>query len=98
MDTFVILRRHGWRTGDDLDEAAARSAQIGDGPMAGEVRWIRSYVVAESDGGLGTVCVYEATSADALRRHAERAGLPADEVLPVADMVLMRADPEPVGR
>lgn len=93
METFVIMRRNGWRTGEDLDEAAARSTEVGDGAMAGEVAWIRSYVVEEPDGGLGTICIYQATDADALRRHAEQAGLPADEVVPVADMVLVRPDP-----
>jgi hypothetical protein len=92
MDTYVILRRHGWRTADDLREAAARSTAEGE-RMSNDVRWIRSYVLAEPDGSVGTVCIYEASSPDAIRRHAEAAGLPVDEIVAVADTVIVRADP-----
>jgi hypothetical protein len=93
MDTYVIIRRNGWRDGAELEAAAAKSAQVGDEEMADDIRWIRSYVLAEDDGSLGTVCIYQASSADKVREHAQRAGLPADEVIPVADTVLVRADP-----
>ena len=63
--------------------------------MSDDIRWIRSYVLEESDGTVGTVCIYEASSAEAVREHADRAGLPADEVIPVADTVLVRPDPQP---
>ena len=95
MDLYVILRRQGWRSPAELEAAAARSSQVGDEEMSDDVRWIRSYVLDEGAGSVGTVCVYEATSADALRQHAERAGLPIDEVIPVVDTVLVRPDPEP---
>ena len=49
MNTYVILRRHGWRTAADLEEAAARSTAEGD-RMPDDIRWIRSYVLAETDG------------------------------------------------
>ena len=94
METYVILRRGGWRTGDDLREAAARSTVEGE-RMSDDVRWIRSYVTAETDGRVGTVCVYQATSPEAIREHASRAVLPVDEIIPVADTVLVRPDPEP---
>ena len=45
------------------------------------------------DGSVGTVCVYQATSPEAVRTHAQRAGLPVDEVVAVADTVLVRPDP-----
>jgi hypothetical protein len=92
METYVILRRGGWRTGDDLAEAAARSTAEGD-RMPDDVRWIRSYVLAEPDGTVGTVCVYQASSPEAIRRHAEAADLPVDEIVPVADTVIVRPDP-----
>jgi Protein of unknown function (DUF4242) len=95
MDTYVILRRGGWRTGDELAEAAARSTAEGD-KTPDDIRWIRSYVLAEDDGGLGTVCIYQASSPEAIREHAQRAGLPADEIIAVADTVIVRPDPEPV--
>jgi len=95
MNTYVILRRNGWPTGPDLEAAAARSTTVGDDEMSDDIRWIRSYVLAEEAGGLGTVCIYQASSAEKVREHAERAGLPVDEVIEVADTVLVRPDPEP---
>ena len=93
MELYAILRRNGWRTGADLEEAAARSTKVGNEDMPGDVRWIRSYVLDEGDGALGTVCIYEASSPDALRRHAAAADLPLDEIIPVADTVIVRPDP-----
>jgi Protein of unknown function (DUF4242) len=95
MQTYVILRRGGWRSPQELQEAAARSRHVGDDEMSDDIRWIRSYVVAESDGGLGTVCIYQASSPEKIREHAERAGLPADEIVEVADTVIVRPDPVP---
>jgi hypothetical protein len=97
MKTYVILRRGGWRTGDDLREAAERSRQVGDEEMSSDIRWIRSYVTSEPDGRIGTVCIYQATSEQAIRDHASRADLPVDEVVEVADTVLVRPDPEPAS-
>jgi hypothetical protein len=96
METYVILRRNGWRTPSDLQEAAARSTAEGDG-MPDDIRWIRSYVLSERDGSLGTVCIYEASSPEAIRAHAERAGLPVDEIIGVADTVIVRPDPAPAA-
>ena len=93
MDTFVILRRSGWRSGEELEEAAARSTTVGDDEMSDRIRWIRSYVLDEGAGTVGTVCVYQAEDEAAIREHADRAGLPVDEVIPVADTVLVRPDP-----
>ena len=95
MQTFVILRRSGWRTPEDLEAAALRSKQVGDEQMPDDVRWLRSYALAEQDGTVGTVCVYQATSPEAILEHAERADLPVDEIVPVADTVIVRPDPEP---
>jgi len=96
METYVILRRGGWRTGDDLREAAARSTVEGE-RMSEDVRWIRSYVTAETDGRVGTVCVYQASSPEAIRRHAAAAELPVDEIVKVGDTVIVRPDPERVA-
>jgi hypothetical protein len=96
VQTYVIMRRHGWATAADLQEAAARSTAEGD-KMPDDIRWIRSYVTAETDGSVGTVCIYQASSPEAIRDHAARAGLPADEIVAVADTVLVRPDPEPVA-
>jgi thiamine biosynthesis protein ThiC len=95
MDTYVILRRSGWRSGSDLEQAAERSRQVGDEEMSDDIRWIRSYVLEEDGGSVGTVCIYQATSPEAIKEHAQRADLPADEVIKVADTVFVRPDPEP---
>jgi hypothetical protein len=95
MDTYVILRRNGWRSPDDLEVAAERSRQVGDEEMSDDIRWIRSYVLEEGGGSVGTVCIYQATSPEAIRDHASRADLPIDEVIRVADTVLVRPDPQP---
>ena len=94
MDTYVILRRSGWRSPGDLEAAAERSKQVGDEEMSDDIRWIRSYVLEEGGGSVGTVCIYQATSPEAIRDHASRADLPIDEIIPVADTVLVRPDPE----
>ncbi|MEK6271808.1 MAG: nickel-binding protein [Actinomycetota bacterium] len=57
------------------------------------MRWIRSYVLEEDGGSVGTVRVYQATGPEAIRDHASRADLPIDEIIPVADTVLVRPDP-----
>jgi Nickel responsive protein SCO4226-like len=95
METYVIFRRNGWRTADELQEAARRATAEGE-RLGDDVRWIRSYVIAETDGSLGTVCVYRATSPEAIRRHAYAATLPVDEIVAVADTVVVRPDPESV--
>lgn len=93
MKTYVIRRESGWRTGEELQAAAARSRQVGDEEMSDDVRWIRSYVVQEGDGRLGTVCIYQATGQDEIREHASRAGLPATQIWEVVDTVVVRPDP-----
>ncbi len=96
MKLYVIVRRNGWASPGDLEKAAARSTAEGDKPDSG-VRWIRSYVLAEETGEVGTFCVYEADSPDAIRAHAAAADLPVDEIVPVADTVIVRPDPAPVA-
>jgi hypothetical protein len=96
MNLYGILRRNGWATAADLEVAGKRSAEVGDEEGSG-VRWIRSYVLAEESGEVGTFCIYEGESPEAIRTHAETAGLPADEIIPIADTVVVRPDPAPVG-
>jgi hypothetical protein len=96
MNLYGILRRNGWASPEDLEAAAARSTTEGDKPGSG-VRWIRSYVLSEESGGLGTFCVYEGDSPEAIRAHAAAADLPADEIIPIADTVIVRPDPTPVS-
>jgi Protein of unknown function (DUF4242) len=95
MNLYAILRRSGWRSPADLEEAAGRSSKVGDGEMSDDIRWIRSYVLEEDGGSVGTVCIYQASSPEAIRKHASLADLPVDEIIPIADTVLVRPDPEP---
>jgi hypothetical protein len=97
MKLYVIRRPGGWGTPEELQAAAARSRQLGDTEMSSDIRWIRSYVVHEEDGSLGTVCIYQASTPEKIREHAERAGLPATEIVEVADTVLVRPDPQPAA-
>jgi hypothetical protein len=97
MELFMIRRRTAWASADDLGRTAERSKQVAADEFPDEIRWIRSYVISEPDGTLGTVCIYEAASQDAVRRHADRVDMPADEVLPVADTVVIRPDPQPTA-
>jgi hypothetical protein len=92
MKTYVILRRRGWATPDHLQAAGARSTAEGD-KTPDDIRWIRSYVTAETDGSVGTICVYQASGEEAIRDHAARADLPTDEIVEVADTVIGRPDP-----
>jgi hypothetical protein len=93
MNQYAILRRSGWKSGGDLEQAAARSTKVGDEEMPQDIRWIRSYVLDEGSGAVGTVCIYEASSPEAIREHASRADLPVDEIIPIADTVIVREDP-----
>ena len=95
MQLYAILRRSGWSSADELQEAAARSTRVGNEEMPDDVRWIRSYVLEEGDGSVGTICIYQGTSPEAIREHASRADLPADEVIAIADTVVVRPDPTP---
>jgi sporulation protein YlmC with PRC-barrel domain len=96
METYLIVRRSGWRDAADVQGALARSITEGE-RMADDVGWIHSYVLEERDGRLGTVCIYQASSPEAVRRHAAAADLPVDEIVKVAETVLVRPDPVSAG-
>jgi hypothetical protein len=97
MQLYTILRRGGWRSGAELEEAAGRSKKVADEEMPDDIRWIRSYVLEEGGGSVGTVCIYEASSPEAIRKHASLADLPVDEIIPIADTVVVRPDPQPAA-
>jgi len=94
VKTYVIPRRSGWASTDALEAAEARSRRVGEQDLPDDVRWIRTYVVHEEDGSLGTFCIYQATGPEAIREHASLADVPADEILEVALTNVVRADPE----
>ena len=97
MQLYAILRRDGFSDEPDLQAAAARSTRVGNEEMPDQVRWIRSYVLAEPSGKVGTLCIYEAASPEAIREHARRAELPVDEIVSIADTVVVRPDPTPAA-
>jgi len=94
MNTYAIRREKAWPSTDDLGKAGERSTQVAADEFPDDIAWIRSYVLAEEDGSLGSVCIYQATNIDAVREHAKRVDMPADEVLEVLDTVIVRPDPE----
>jgi len=97
MKLYAIRRSSGWGTPEELQAAAAKSLKIGDEEMPDDIRWIRSYVVHEFDGGLGTICIYQASSPEKIREHASRVGMPATEIFEIADTVIVRPDPAVVS-
>lgn len=93
MQLYAILRRSAWADADELGLAAERSTKVGNEDLPDDVRWIRTYVLKEADGRVGTVCIYQATNPEALEKHAQLADLASDEIIPVADTVVVREDP-----
>jgi len=93
MNLYAIFRRGGFADAADLEDAAARSTKAGD-EMSSDIQWIRSYVLGEDSGTLGSVCIYRATNAETIRKHAAAAALPISEIVPVADTVVVRPDPD----
>jgi Nickel responsive protein SCO4226-like len=97
METYLILRRSGWETPAAFEQAADRSRAVCDQQLSEDVRWLRSYLLDEQWARIGSICVYEAPSPEAIRRHARLADLPVDEIVLVAGTVIERADPERVS-
>jgi hypothetical protein len=95
MDLYVIRRPSAWANLQELQVAGGKSAKVGNDEMSDRVRWIRSYVVKEPDGRLGTVCIYQATDPASIREHARRVGMPGDQIFPVLDTIVVRDDPMP---
>jgi hypothetical protein len=93
MNLYTIRRREAWTSPEEVQAIAKRAKEVADSDFPDEVRWIRSYVLADHDGTLGSLCVYQATDAEAIRRHAHRVGMPADEINEVLETVLVRPDP-----
>jgi uncharacterized protein DUF4242 len=91
----MIMRRAGWGSDEEVEQAAARSKRTREEQFSEDIRWIRSYIIKEPDGSIGSICIYQATSPDVIREHAKRAGLPADEILPISEAIVVQPDPEP---
>ena len=94
MQTYVVVRRSAWPTADEQREADIRSA-FEAARMADDIACITSYVLEESDRSLGSVCVFRASSPEAVRRHAAAADLPVGEIVKVIATAPAHPDPVP---
>ena len=74
MNNYAILRRSGWKSAGDLEEAAGRSRKVGDEEMSDDIRWIRSYVLEEGGGSDG---IDAGTRGPARRRSKSRPRSPS---------------------
>ena len=93
MNTYAIRRKHAWKSPEEVEQVAARSKQVADDEFPSDIRWIRSYVIAEEDGsGIDLHLPGDRPRGRAQARTS--VGMPADEILDVADMVVIRPDPE----
>jgi hypothetical protein len=92
VGTYVVVRRRAWRTHPDAVEAVAR-ATLEAARLSVIVTWAQTYVVEETDGTIGSICVYDAVSPEAVRYHSDAAELPVDEIVRVADTIVLRPDP-----
>jgi uncharacterized protein DUF4242 len=89
MPFFIIERRFA----DALTPDPTSAAEINLINDEESVRWLYSFLSADR---LKTYCLYEAPSADDIRRAAVRAGLPADVVVEVTDLVRPTGLLEPI--
>lgn len=96
MLLYAVIRRNGFVSLKELERAAVRATAAADEPGSG-VRWIRSYLLVEASAEVGTICVYEADSPQAIRAHAAAAVLPIDEIVPITGTFIVRPDPVPAG-
>lgn len=84
LTDFLILRSLDEPiTADELEAAGEQSGQalseLRDEDVG--IRWVESEVMTDEDGRVtGTFCHYRAEGEDAIREHADRAGLPATRI------------------
>jgi len=84
MQTYLVVRRSAWPSQREQRDAEARSTAEAL-RMVDDIASIRSYVLEERDRTIGSVCIFRASSPEAVRRHAAAAELPVDEIVRVAD-------------
>lgn len=81
MPIFMVERQFA----DELEASAEVVDGINRINTDEGVRWLYSFLSADKRK---TYCLYEAPSADAIRRAAARASLPADVIVEVTDRLL----------
>jgi len=80
MTLFLIERSFA----DVLDPTADDIKAIGEVNTEAGVRWLYSFLSADKRK---TYCLYEADSPEAIRKAAEKAGLPADVVIELSGQI-----------
>lgn len=83
MQTYLVVRRSAWSSRREQRDAEARSAAEA-ARMSDDIACVHGYVLEECDRTLGSICIVEASSPEAVRRHAAAADLPVDEIVRVA--------------
>jgi hypothetical protein len=78
---FMVERRFA----DDLEASADVADRINRINEEEGVRWLYSFLSADKRK---TYCLYEAPFAEAIRKAAARAGLPADAVVEIGDRLM----------
>ena len=94
MQLYAILRRNGWRTAGDLEAAAQRSTA--DGRRDARRHPLDPQLRARGGGRLGRHGLHlpgDEPGGDPA--HAAAADLPVDEIIQVADTVIVAARPDP---
>jgi hypothetical protein len=91
MQTYLVVRRFAWRSEQARHAADERSA-VEAARMSDDIASTRAFALEEQDWTIGSVCFYEASSPEAIRRHAVAAGLPIDQIVKVADDIAGRPD------
>ena len=84
MPRFMIERALpsiGIATPKDLEAAAIRSNEV-LAELAPDIQWIESYVATDK-----TFCIYIATNAAMIRKHAELSGFPATTITEVGKVI-----------
>ena len=89
MPFFIIERRFA----DVLEPDPTKAAEINLINDEESVRWLYSFLSADR---MKTYCLYEAPSSEAIRQAAVRAGLPADVIVEVTDLVRPTGVLEPI--
>ena len=81
MSIFLIERNFAEKL-QVTPESAAEINEINDQES---VSWLISFLSVDKKK---TFCLYEASSAEAIRRAAERAGIPADVIIEVGEEII----------
>jgi hypothetical protein len=95
VTVYLVPRTRAWLSEEEVAAATDCLPAVND-TLREDIRWIRSYVVSEDDGTYSAYCLYEATSPEVLRRHADAMRFPTDAIKPVTETIVAAPDPEPV--